>query len=96
MGIRLVQAQDEARLLSTLTSAFVEDPPGRWLYPQPEEYQRHFPAFARAFGGKALELGSAWRTRDFLVCALWFPPGAGPEEEPLISVIESIVILFDN
>jgi GNAT superfamily N-acetyltransferase len=86
-GVIVAQAQEEERLLSILTSAFVNDPPSRWLYPEPEEYLRYFPMFARAFGGGALELGTAWRSEDFSACALWFPPGVGPEEDLLISVI---------
>jgi hypothetical protein len=47
-GIRLARSNDAARLLATLTSAFINDPPARWLYPEPQDYLRHFPVFARA------------------------------------------------
>jgi ribosomal protein S18 acetylase RimI-like enzyme len=87
----VAQAHEKECLLSTLTSAFGDDPPSRWLYPRPEEYRRYFPIFARAFGDGALEQGTAWRSEDFSACALWFSPGAGPEKEALISAIgESI------
>ena len=31
----------------TLTLAFAEDPPSRWLYPNEEDYLNHFPKFIR-------------------------------------------------
>jgi GNAT superfamily N-acetyltransferase len=87
--IRQVRMQEEARLLSTLTSAFINDPPGRWLYPEPHDYLRCFPAFARAFGGGALALGSAWCMEDLSAVACWFPPETGPDETSLMAVIEN-------
>jgi GNAT superfamily N-acetyltransferase len=87
--IRQVRMQEEARLLSTLTSAFINDPPGRWLYPEPHDYLRCFPAFARAFGGGALALGSAWCMEDLSAVACWFPPKTGPDETSLMAVIEN-------
>jgi ribosomal protein S18 acetylase RimI-like enzyme len=89
--VRLARVQEEARLLSTLTSAFINDPPNRWLYPEPHDYLRYFPAFARAFGGGALALGSAWCTEDFSAAACWFPPETGPDETSLMAVIENSV-----
>lgn len=89
--VEVANPQEVARLLATLTAAFINDPPNRWLYPEPDRYLEYFPAFARAFGGGALAFGTAWRTRDFSACALWFPPGAEPEEQPLIQVIEDSV-----
>ena len=87
--LRQVRMQEEARLLSTLTSAFINDPPARWLYPEPHDYLRYFPAFARAFGGGALALGSAWCMEDFSAVACWFPPETGPDEALLMAVIEN-------
>ena len=42
------------RVLGVLTLAFAADPPTRWLFPESDEYLRHFPIFARALGGAAL------------------------------------------
>lgn len=81
--VRVAQAPDEPRLLTTLTLAFASDPPVRWLYPDPDQYLRCFPRFARAFGGGAVALGTACYTAGFAGCALWFPPGTGPDDEAL-------------
>jgi ribosomal protein S18 acetylase RimI-like enzyme len=89
--VRLARGNEEARLLATLTSAFINDPPGRWHYPQPHDYLRYFPAFARAFGGGAMALGSAWRTDDFSAGACWFPPETAPDETSIIAVIEDSI-----
>lgn len=92
-NISQAASSDQTRLISTLTSAFISDPPARWIYQDAERYLQYYPRFAQAFGGGALELGTAWCSTDFSACALWFPPGSGPEEEPLVEVIKTTVPL---
>ncbi len=58
--IRVARPQNESYLLATLTSAFINDPPARWLFSEPAVYLSRFPRFARAFGSDALGLGTAW------------------------------------
>lgn len=92
-SINILQAShgDETRLIATLTCAFINDPPVRWIYPDAVSYLQSYPSFARAFGSGAFEPSTAWRSMDFSACALWFPPGSGPEEEPLMAVVETTV-----
>ena len=42
-------------IMGLMTAAFVADPMMRWLFPDPAVYLRAFPAFANAFGGRAIE-----------------------------------------
>ena len=77
------------RAFATLTLAFAADPPCRWLFPAPEQYLRSFPAFARAFGGAALARGTARLVERG--AALWLQPGAEPDEEALIALIEDSI-----
>ncbi|HEX2258029.1 MAG TPA: GNAT family N-acetyltransferase [Afifellaceae bacterium] len=77
------------RVYATLTLAFAADPPCRWMFPDPAQYLRDFPAFARAFGGAALAAGTA-RASDG-AAALWLAPGAEPDEEALVAVVEERV-----
>lgn len=79
------------RVIGTIVRAFVEDPPSRWLFPEPADYQRHFPAFAKALGGAALACGSADAIEDSAGVALWLPPGVGPDEASLAHLIEHAV-----
>lgn len=82
--------EDQAeRVLATLTLAFAADPPCRWMYPDPAQYLRHFPAFAQALGGRALADGTAFVNRAG--AALWLSPGAEPDEEALANLIEQSV-----
>lgn len=46
------------------------------------------PLAARAFGGKAFALGSAYEIDRFAGVALWLPPGVPPDEEALTSLID--------
>lgn len=59
LKITVASCTDKGHLLATLTSAFINDPPSRWLYPDPDEYLRYFPSFAYAFRGGALNRGTA-------------------------------------
>ncbi|MCK6431053.1 MAG: GNAT family N-acetyltransferase [Burkholderiaceae bacterium] len=73
--------------IDVLTLAFAADPGVRWLFPDAASYRTHFPAFARAFGGRAFALGTATCVGS-LAAALWLPPGAGPDDDALIEVVE--------
>jgi len=81
----------EHQVMATLTSAFITDPPVRWLYPGVSAYLEHFPDFAKAFGGAALGLGSAWGVAGGAAVCLWFSPGTGPDEEGLMDVIDKSI-----
>lgn len=87
-GIRAATADDEASLVAVLTVAFAADPPARWVYPDAGQYMRHFPEFVRAFGGRAVDKGTALCTAGFSGCALWLPPGREPNESTLVELIE--------
>jgi GNAT superfamily N-acetyltransferase len=87
---------DRRRLLDTLASAFEDDPAIRWIYPDPEQYRRNFKHFAQAFAGRAFAWGTAFRTGDGLGAALWLPPGIGPDEEALASLLRESVPGWDR
>ncbi len=87
VAVQSARAEDEPRLLLTLTSAFFNDPPTRWLYPDLTHYLRNYPQFARAFAGAAVRTGTAFYADGFAGCALWFPPETGAAEEELFEVI---------
>lgn len=76
---------------TVFTLAFSGDPPCRWAWPDPQQYLEAFPCFARAFGGAALEHGTASYPQGFAGVALWLPPGVTPDEASLASVIQDIV-----
>lgn len=79
---------DAARALDTLTLAFATDPAVRWLFPDPHQYLRYFPALARALGGAAIAHGTAYVTESYAGTALWLPPDAGPDEAALGTLLE--------
>lgn len=82
---------DEEAVVAALTLAFAGDPMTRWSWETPEAYLSAFPRFARAFGGRAVGLGTAHYTDGFSGVALWYPPGEGPDEDALMSVIEETI-----
>jgi GNAT superfamily N-acetyltransferase len=91
VGVIAGDPEHAERIFGALTLAFAADPPNRWMYPEPGQYLRHFPAFARALGGAALPARTALVAEDFSGVALWLPPDAGPDEAALSNLIEQSV-----
>jgi GNAT superfamily N-acetyltransferase len=89
--IRTALTADAEWCLAALTLAFSGDPPCRWAWPDPQQYLEAFPHFARAFGGGAIDHGTAQYYEGFRGVVLWLPPGAAPDEESLVKVIEDTV-----
>lgn len=89
--VRTATVADAEQCLAVLTLAFSSDPPCRWTWPDPQEYLEAFPRFARAFGGGAIEHGTANYAESFSGVALWLPPGAVPDEASLVTVIQDTV-----
>src|SRR5262249_47502991 len=89
--IHTATAAETARCVAVLTLAFSADPACRWAWPDAQQYLEAFPRFAHAFGGGAIEHGTANYHQGFLGVALWLPPGAAPDEESLMEVIQDTV-----
>jgi len=81
----------EARLVAAIVTAFAADPAVRWLYPDTDQYLTNFPAFARAFAGKAFECGTVDELEDHSAAALWLPPNVQPNEVAVMDVLQSSV-----
>jgi ribosomal protein S18 acetylase RimI-like enzyme len=77
--------------VAVITLAFGSDPVARWSYPDPGAYLAHFPAVVRAFGGRAFAHGTAHRADGFAGAALWLPPGIGPDEDALGTILQETV-----
>jgi GNAT superfamily N-acetyltransferase len=90
-SVRTAVAADARRCFEVLVLAFESDPVCRWVWPERRQYLKAFPLFARAFGGRAIDLGSAHYYEGFLGVALWLPPGVGPDEESLAEIMQQTV-----
>lgn len=88
--VKIADAGEEDGVFDTIVAAFADDPVVRWSFPDPEIYRSHFPAFARAFAGRALPDGAAYVSEDLAGAALWLPPGTGPDEEAMAAIIMTL------
>jgi GNAT superfamily N-acetyltransferase len=79
------------RAYGALALAFAADPANRWMYPEPAQYLRHFPAFARALGGAALPDRTAFVDRDYSGVAMWLDPDVQPDDQALRRLIAESV-----
>jgi GNAT superfamily N-acetyltransferase len=84
-------ASDEASTVDVLVRAFSTDPVAQWIWPDPQQYLKHFPSFVRVFGGRAFIHGSADYLDGYTGVALWLPPNVLPDEEGLISIFRHSV-----
>ena len=77
------------RVCAILTRAFAQDPPCRWLFPEDARYRNAFPSLALGLGG------AAFGDRTLVVhehgAALWLAPGAAPDEEAIVALVETRV-----
>lgn len=90
-SISVMSATDQQRSIAPLTTAFGNDPVTRWAFPDPHQYLVYFPEFARLFGGKAFDCGTAYCADDFVAAALWLPPGVNSDEEALGGLLQRSV-----
>jgi ribosomal protein S18 acetylase RimI-like enzyme len=86
--VRTATLADKAAANGALLLAFASDPATRWIWAAPEAYLAHFPAFARAFGGKAFDQASAYIADGGAGAALWLPPGTAPDEDELGELLQ--------
>ena len=89
--ITQASSDNRAMVVDVITRAFAADPPCRWLYPDDRDYWRFFPRFVEAFGGGAVDYGTADVAADGGAAALWLPPGAHPDEAALGALLEESV-----
>ena len=78
-------------MINVLVRANSTDPAARWVWPDSQQFLKHFPNFVRAFAGKAFEHGSAYHIEGYSGAALWLPPNVHPDENKLINLVHSIV-----
>lgn len=88
--ITTAQEQDKQQVLSTVLLAFASDPMVRWYFPDPVSYLYSIPAID-AFGGGAINADSAYITEQMSGVALWYPPGAGPDEDRFVDYLQQTV-----
>jgi ribosomal protein S18 acetylase RimI-like enzyme len=82
---------EENSVVAVIMMAFSTDPAARWLYPEPHQYLTHFPAFIKAFAGKAFECESVHYAEGFAGAALWLPPNIHSDEDALIRLFDETV-----
>ena len=78
----------EASMVATVTMAFSTDPVARWFYPKAADYFRWFPGFVRAFAGRSIDDRTAVATTNYSGVALWLGPGAHPDDDALVKLVE--------
>ena len=89
LKVTAVAPSERGRAIATVALAFASDPMMRWSFPDPARYFAIALEFIDAFGGHAVEHGSADQAGDFAAAALWLPPGISPNGEAMGAIIEA-------
>lgn len=90
LPVEIVAAADQAAVVDALTLSFARDPMARWSWDDPEVYLSAFPRFARAFGGKAFEQGTAHRI-GCAGAALWLAPDVEPDAQAVAALMAATI-----
>ena len=86
-AVEVLEEADRQRGIASLTLAFATDPVMRWGWPDPHRYFTYWPMIADAFGGGAIEHGTAYGLEGCLAVALWLPPGGEPDGETVMGLM---------
>ena len=89
--VRVAERFDIPAAVQVVRAGFITDPVARWVYPDITEYMTVFPDFISGMAGRSFENETAYISAGNAGAALWLPPGVGPDEEILESVIENTV-----
>lgn len=84
--VEVIGVADRQRAAASLTLAFSSDPVVRWAWPDQEQYLAYWPRFTEAFGGGAIDHGTAHGLEDCTAVALWLPPGVEPDGESVMGL----------
>lgn len=82
---------DMSRIVDAIVVGFAADPFTRWVFDNPQLFLGHFPEAVGHFGGRALEHGTAFHTKNYEGAALWLPPDIHPDEEKLGELFEKVL-----
>jgi GNAT superfamily N-acetyltransferase len=73
--VRLAGVADLARVCTTATRAFADDPLLRWFFPDDDEYEMAAPAAFGQMAERSIGLGCTYVTPDVVAVGISFPPG---------------------
>ena len=91
LSVSAVTRSAEDQVISLLTLAFSDDPPTRWMFPEPSQYLRHFPTFIRLYAGAGFDSGSVLAVEGNEGYAMWLPPGVHSDEEGIADLLRQSV-----
>lgn len=87
--VRRATSDDIARLATTATKAFANDPLLRWFFPTDEEYFELVPDTAAYLCRRWQATDSQWCTDDGVAVAGWSPPGRPEVDVERTSIVHS-------
>ncbi|MEO1680758.1 MAG: GNAT family N-acetyltransferase [Pseudomonadota bacterium] len=89
--VRVADTSEREEVLNAITLGFSADPVARWIWPDARAYLDAMPRFAAAFGGGAIDAGTAFVTEGFCAASLWLSPGVEPDGETIEEILAETV-----
>lgn len=91
-SVRSATPAERDLVLQTVVLGFGADPLNRWFLGRAATYLKTARPLFDAFGGGAIEAGSAYVTDNFEGAALWLPPGVEPDDEPIGPLLAEAIV----
>ncbi|WP_321800245.1 GNAT family N-acetyltransferase [Burkholderia sp. BCC1988] len=83
-AIEPISACSAEAVTAILASSFFDDPIVRWMYPEPERYEREFANFVMCYGSDPFTRGSgAYHVDSHQGAFTWLPSGVHPDPDEL-------------
>lgn len=89
--VRIAAVHDRPAVIDAITLGFASDPLIRWLLPDASAYLAIGPRMTEAFGGGAIEAGSAYLADEGKAAALWIPPGLALDDSEIGAILSANV-----
>ncbi|WP_052261416.1 GNAT family N-acetyltransferase [Ruegeria sp. ANG-S4] len=89
--VRVADVSEREQVLNAITLGFSADPVARWIWPEARTYLNAMPRFAAAFGGRAIDAGTAFVTDGLRAASLWLQPGIEPDGDTIEGILEETV-----
>ena len=90
--VRLAGDADLARVCTTATRAFANDPLLRWFFPDDDDYELAAPAAFGQMAERSIGLGCTYVTPDVVAVGISFPPGhhhpGSPDDDGAVVAVD--------
>ncbi|MGH6641058.1 GNAT family N-acetyltransferase [Hypericibacter sp.] len=88
ISVKVSSLSDESKIMDVIGLSFIADPVLRWMYPDLQQFVVYLPQLTKAYGGRAIDHGSAYYVDGYWGAALWLPPDIHSDDEAFAVLLD--------